>query len=107
MTTAQHPQDRTPETTRVEPLVTVEEAAAFLGVQVGTVYLWAECERIPSYKIGNLRRFRLSELEAYVRGQRAGPPEQTPRWTAPLDHVTSRWHDARTEVMKGRNAWAR
>jgi excisionase family DNA binding protein len=56
-----------------EPLVTVAEAAAFLGVRVGTVYLWAETDRIPSYKIGNLRRFRLSDLEAQVQAQRAGP----------------------------------
>lgn len=57
----------------IEPLVTVEEAAKFLGVQVATVYLWAECERIPSYKVGNLRRFRLSELDAHVRASRTGP----------------------------------
>jgi excisionase family DNA binding protein len=71
------------ETSRLEPLVTVAEAATFLGVQVGTVYLWAETERIPSYKIGNLRRFRLSDLEAHVQAQRAGPPEQSGRWTPP------------------------
>jgi excisionase family DNA binding protein len=63
----------------LEALVTVDEAAAFLRVQVGTVYLWAETERIPSYKIGNLRRFRLSDLEAHVRAQREGPPEQSSR----------------------------
>ena len=53
--------------------MTVEEAAAFLGVQVGTIYLWAEWERIPSYKIGNLRRFRLSELETHLHAFREGP----------------------------------
>lgn len=67
----------------MEPLVSVKEAATFLGVQVGTVYLWAETERIPSYKIGNLRRFRLSDLEAHVQAQRAGPPELARRWTPP------------------------
>jgi excisionase family DNA binding protein len=62
-----------------EPLVTVAEAAAFLGVRVGTVYLWAETQRIPSFKIGNLLRFRLSELEAHVRARRAGlPPTERP-----------------------------
>jgi excisionase family DNA binding protein len=71
------------ETSSLEPLVTAEEAATFLGVQVGTVYLWAETERIPSYKIGNLRRFRLSELEAHVQAGRAGPPEQSDTWTPP------------------------
>lgn len=79
--TAQQPEGTTPET-RVEPLVTVEEAAAFLGVQVGTIYLWAECERIPSYKVGNLRRFRLSELEAYLDARRSGPSRPT-KWHPP------------------------
>jgi excisionase family DNA binding protein len=58
---------------RPEPLVSVEEAAAFLGVRPGTVYLWAETGRIPSYKIGARRRFRLSELDAHLRAYREGP----------------------------------
>ena len=61
-------------TVSLEPLVTVEEAASFLGIQPGTVYLWAETGRIPSYKIGALRRFRLSDLERYLQGGREGPP---------------------------------
>jgi excisionase family DNA binding protein len=56
-----------------EPLVGVQEAAAFLGVRPGTVYLWAETSRIPSYKVGARRRFRLSELDAHLRAHREGP----------------------------------
>ena len=56
-----------------ESLLNVEETATFLGVRPGTVYLWAETGRIPSYKIGNLRRFRLSELEAHLQAHREGP----------------------------------
>ncbi len=50
-----------------EPFVDIEAAAKFLGVKVS--YLYEECRlgRIPSYKLGKFRRFRLSELEA-VRG---------------------------------------
>ena len=58
---------------RLEPLVTVEEAAAFLGIQPGTAYLWAETGRIPSYKVGALRRFRLSDLERHLNANREGP----------------------------------
>lgn len=57
-----------------EPLVTVEDAASFLGVRQSTVYLWAEIGRIPSYKIGALRRFRLSELASQLERHREGPP---------------------------------
>jgi len=65
---------------RPEPLVAVKEAAAFLGVQPGTVYLWAETGRIPSYKIETLRRFRLSDLETLVQDHRVGPSQMTPSW---------------------------
>jgi excisionase family DNA binding protein len=55
--------------------MTVDEAAAFLCVQPGTVYLWSETGRIPSYKIGALRRFRRSDLEAHLESLREGPDE--------------------------------
>lgn len=58
---------------RREPLVAVGEAAEFLGVRPTTVYLWAELGRIPSYKIGALRRFRLSELASYLERFQDGP----------------------------------
>ncbi len=78
-----------------EPLVAVEEAAAFLGVQAGTVYLWAETGRIPSYKIGALRRFRLSDLEAHVQDHRVGPPEKAPGWRQPgSKRVIRPWQDS-------------
>lgn len=54
-------------------MVTVEEAASFLGIQPGTAYLWAETGRIPSYKVGALRRFRLSDLERHLQSGREGP----------------------------------
>ncbi len=79
---------------RPEPLVAVEEAAAFLGVQPGTVYLWAETDRIPSYKIGTLRRFRLSDLEAHVQDHRVGPSRKTPGWRPPgRKRVMGPWQD--------------
>jgi excisionase family DNA binding protein len=56
-----------------ESLLTVGQAAAFLGLRPGTVYLWAETGRISSYKVGTRRRFRLSELEAHLKAHREGP----------------------------------
>ena len=83
----------------LEPLVTVEEAAAFLGVQPGTVYLWAETGRLPSYKIGALRRFRLSDLEAYLESLREGPNETRNRSVVgdiiPSTEVQDAWPSSR------------
>jgi excisionase family DNA binding protein len=59
---------------RTTPLV----QPAFLGVQQATEYLWAETGRIPSYKLGALRRFRLSDLEDHLRARRQGHTVQPP-----------------------------
>jgi excisionase family DNA binding protein len=36
-------------------------------------YSAAEAGRIPSYKVGRYRLFRLSEVEAWIQAQRQGP----------------------------------
>jgi excisionase family DNA binding protein len=77
--TALKPEDKP---AALEPLLNVRQAAAFLGLRPGTVYLWAETGRLPSYKVGTLRRFRLSELEAHLKAHREGPdrmPEEKQR----------------------------
>jgi excisionase family DNA binding protein len=53
-----------------EPFVDIESAATFLGVKVS--YLYEECRlgRIPSYKLGKFRRFRLTELETWAAARR-------------------------------------
>ncbi len=53
-----------------EPFVGIEEASRFLGVKISWLYEAVRLNRVPSYKIGSFRRFRLSELEAWARGQR-------------------------------------
>jgi len=50
----------------MEKFVNVDEASAFLGVGKGTLYVWAERGKIPSYKFGRKRAFKLSELNAYA-----------------------------------------
>ena len=52
----------------VEPFVAIQEAADFLGVKISWIYEQAWLNRMPSHKVGHFRRFRLSELEAWVRG---------------------------------------
>jgi excisionase family DNA binding protein len=53
----------------VNRLLTVQEAAEFLGVKVGTIYVWRSTGRfkIPAVKLGaNILRFRLSDLETFA-----------------------------------------
>ncbi len=55
----------------MEPFVGIQEAAAFLNLKVSYVYEQVRLNRLPSYKIGNFRRFRISELDAWARARRA------------------------------------
>ena len=52
----------------VERFVAIQEAAEFLAVKISWLYEQVRLNRVPSYKIRGFRRFRLSELEAWVRG---------------------------------------
>lgn len=61
----------------MEPFVDVETAARFLGVKVSYLYEKARLGRIPSYKFEGFRRFRLSELETWVKREEEGNEAQT------------------------------
>lgn len=60
----------TPETADAERYVTVKEAAAFLSVPVNTAYKMCLARTLPSYKIGKLRRLKLSEVVAMAEASR-------------------------------------
>jgi excisionase family DNA binding protein len=48
-------------------LLTVVQAAEILSVGRSTVYELLYAKQLPSVKIGNCRRIKRSDLEAYVR----------------------------------------
>jgi excisionase family DNA binding protein len=50
-----------------EPWVSVEEVATHLGVARDSVYRWIEVRRLPAHRIGRLWKFKLSEVDAWVR----------------------------------------
>jgi len=55
---------------QAEPFISVAEGAALLSVPENTLYKLALARRVPSYKIGKLRRFRRSELIAFAEAFR-------------------------------------
>ena len=57
-------------TTETEKYATPKEGAAFLGVPVNTFYKMCLSRVIPSYKIGKLRRVKLSEVAAFAESSR-------------------------------------
>jgi excisionase family DNA binding protein len=49
--------------------VKIREAAEFLNVKVSWIYEQVRLNRLPSYKVGAFRRFKLSELDAWARAR--------------------------------------
>ena len=59
-----------------EPSVAVEEVARHLGVAKDTVYRWIEQKRLPAQRIGRLWKFKLSDVDTWVR---SGGVEDEPK----------------------------
>jgi len=58
---------------RPVPLLTINEAAEYLNVERSTLYrLMRQGELTPSARVGRRWRFRLEELDAYLK--RSGEP---------------------------------
>ena len=54
-------------------LLTVEEAASYLGVQRSTIHTWASQKKIPSVEIGRRLLFHRDDLDR-MRPTRLWPP---------------------------------
>lgn len=50
-----------------EPWVSVEGVARHLGIAKDSVYRWIQARGMPAHKIGRLWKFKLSEVDEWVR----------------------------------------
>jgi excisionase family DNA binding protein len=51
----------------VEPWVGVAEVAKHIGVRKESIYRWIDKKGFPAHRAGRLLRFRLSEVDEWVR----------------------------------------
>lgn len=51
-------------------LMSIEEAADYLGVKKSTLYSWVFYRKIPYLKIGRLLKFDLKELQDWIDHKR-------------------------------------
>ena len=65
-----------------EPWVSVEDVAAHLGVAKDSVYRWIEGKGLPAHKIGKLWKFKLSEVDVWVRAGGALDADDKPAATS-------------------------
>ena len=56
-----------------DALLTAEDVAKLLGVNVAWVYAQSRRRRIPTVTLGRYRRYRRAAIEAWVRGIEADP----------------------------------
>ena len=50
-----------------QKLLSVTEAAEFLGIKKSTLYEWIIQKKVPHYKVGRLVKFRREDLEAWLK----------------------------------------
>lgn len=58
-----------------EPWVKVEEVAIHLGVARDTVYRWVQSRGLPAHRVGRLWKFKVSDIDAWVREGKAAEPD--------------------------------
>lgn len=57
----------TGEAAMTEPWSSVDDVAKHLGVVKDSIYRWIEHRGLPAHKIGRLWKFKLTEVDAWVR----------------------------------------
>ena len=50
-----------------EPWVSVDQIAEHLGVTRDSIYRWIDRKRLPAHRVGRLWKFKLSEVDDWVR----------------------------------------
>lgn len=51
-----------------EPWVSVDDVAKHLGIAPDTIYRWIDSKSLPAHRIGRLWKFKLSDIDEWVRG---------------------------------------
>jgi excisionase family DNA binding protein len=54
-----------------EPWASVDDAAKHLGVATDSIYRWIEHRGLPAHKIGRPWKFKLTEVDEWVRAEGA------------------------------------
>ncbi|MFO8071594.1 MAG: helix-turn-helix domain-containing protein [Polyangia bacterium] len=58
-----------------EPWVSVDDVAKHLGVAKDSVYRWIEQKGLPAHRMGRLWKFKISEVDDWVRAGGANADE--------------------------------
>ena len=62
-----------------EPWVSGDKIAQHLGVAKDTVYRWIDTRGLPAHRMGRLWKFKVSEVDEWVRLGKAAGDNASPR----------------------------
>ena len=72
--------------TQSEPWVSLEEISQHLGVSQDTIHRWIRNRSMPAHQIGRLWKFKLSEVDTWVKsGHAAGRVTDAHTGTSPQE----------------------
>jgi excisionase family DNA binding protein len=54
-----------------EPWVSLEDVAKHVGVSKDSVHRWIRRRKMPAHKVGHLWKFKVSEVDRWVRAGKA------------------------------------
>jgi excisionase family DNA binding protein len=63
-----------------EPWASVEEVAKHLGVAKDSIYRWIDRRGLPAHRIGRLWKFKVSEVDDWVRTGGADSERDESKW---------------------------
>jgi len=56
--------------------LSVKEICSYMGVSSDTVYRWVETHEMPVHRMGRLFKFKISEIDAWVKAGGASRKQQ-------------------------------
>lgn len=68
----------------IENWVTVKDVQAYLGVGRETILQWIAKRDMPAYKVGRLWKFKLSEIDEWIKSGGADDRNQNPKDKNPI-----------------------
>ena len=73
-------------------LLTEPQLATYLGIAERTIFLWAQQDKLPAFKLGSMWRFRRSDIDRWLETQRSGPTvsNESLSITAPIQPPVSK-----------------
>ncbi len=64
--------------TDIGRLISLKEAAKYIDVSRHTLYTWVSEGRIPYVKVGSLTKFRVEQLDAWIKQRTVMPMPEKP-----------------------------